>query len=51
MLASVDAGVLFRAYPDPWQVLRRYNDRLELVHTQDTMPELKEVALKILPKL
>lgn len=43
-------GVLFRAYPDPWQVLRRYNDRLELVHTQDTMPELKEVALKILPK-
>lgn len=43
-------GVLFRAYPDPWQVLRRHGDRLELVHTQDTMPGLKDVALNILPR-
>ncbi|DBB02056.1 hypothetical protein WJX77_010807 [Trebouxia sp. C0004] len=42
-------GVLFRAYPDPWQVLRRHGNKLELIHTQETMPVLKDVALKILP--
>ncbi|KAL3135495.1 hypothetical protein ABBQ38_005975 [Trebouxia sp. C0009 RCD-2024] len=41
-------GVLFRAYPDPWQVLSRRGDSLTLVHTQDTMPILKDVALNIL---
>ena len=44
------AGVLFRAYPEPWQVLCRRGDKLQLVHTQDTMPELKHVALNILPQ-
>ena len=47
-LVCLSAGVLFRAYPDPWQVLRRQRDRLQLVHTQDTMPVLKHVALNIL---
>ena len=42
------AGVLFRAYPEPWQVLSRRADSLQLVHTQDTMPALKDVALNIL---
>lgn len=43
-------GALFRCYPGPWQVLRRYSeDDLRLVHTQDTMPTLKQVAVEILP--
>lgn len=43
-------GVLFRVYPEPWQVLSRRGDKLQLVHTQDTMPVLKDVALNILAK-
>jgi len=47
-------GVLFRAYPGPWQVLTRRNidgdEQLTVVHTQETMPTLKEVALDILPR-
>eukprot|EP00963_Diacronema_lutheri_P013698 scaffold2682_cov344-Pavlova_lutheri.AAC.10 len=44
-------AVLFRAYPGPWQVLRRHSDgTMELVHEQDSMPSLKEVALEILPR-
>jgi len=43
-------GALFRVYPGPWQVLRRYGDgSMQVVHTQDDMPTLKEVALTILP--
>eukprot|EP00887_Chlorella_sp_A99_P002073 scaffold21.g2073.t1 len=46
-------GTLFRAYPGPWQVFRRglsSADGTALVHSQETMPSLKEVALEILPK-
>ena len=44
--------VLFRAYPGPWQVLRRRraDDSLEVVHTQETFPGVQAVALDILPK-
>ena len=48
--ACMHAGALFRAYPGPWQVLRRDREGLRVVHTQDTMPSLKEVALEILPR-
>ncbi|KAK9814690.1 hypothetical protein WJX72_009846 [[Myrmecia] bisecta] len=41
-------GVLFRCYPGPWQVLRRQGDDLQLIHTQETAPSLKDVALNIL---
>jgi hypothetical protein len=47
-------GILFRSYPGDWQVLVRGSssnrDTTEVVHTQATMPSLKEVALDILPK-
>lgn len=46
-------GVLFRVYPEPWQVLKRdtfYDDQFELIQTLDQMPSLKEVALNILPR-
>lgn len=44
-------GVLFRAYPGPWQVLLRIGkEDVVLVHTQDERPSLKEVALDVLPK-
>ena len=49
------AGVLFRMYPGPFQVYRRGSDptsgldMLQLIHTQDSMPTLREVALNILP--
>jgi len=47
---SANAGALFRAYPGPWQVLRRYaENKLQVVHTQDDMPTLKQVACDILP--
>ncbi|OAE26218.1 hypothetical protein AXG93_3457s1450 [Marchantia polymorpha subsp. ruderalis] len=42
-------GVLFRAYPGPWQVLRRVDFKYICLHEQPTMPTLKEVALNILP--
>eukprot|EP00850_Spirogloea_muscicola_P007841 SM000040S14853 [mRNA] locus=s40:733852:735758:+ [translate_table: standard] len=42
-------GKLFRAYPGPWQVLREARRGLDLVHSQDDMPSLKQVALEILP--
>lgn len=38
------AGALFRVYPGPWQVLRRDRNGLRVVHTQETMPSLKEVS-------
>jgi Domain of unknown function (DUF1995) len=45
-----NTGSLFRCYPGPYQVLRRYGDAdLRLVHSQDTMPTLKQVAIEILP--
>lgn len=44
------AGALFRVYPEPWQVLRRDRGGLRVVHTQEEMPSLKEVALDILPR-
>ncbi|KAL3691118.1 hypothetical protein R1sor_004769 [Riccia sorocarpa] len=42
-------GVLFRAYPGPWQVLRRVDYGFVCLHEQSSMPSLKEVALNILP--
>ncbi|WIA14511.1 hypothetical protein OEZ85_003030 [Tetradesmus obliquus] len=45
-------GVLFRAYPGPWQVLRRSPidpDATQCVWSSDTRPSLKEVSLEILP--
>jgi hypothetical protein len=46
------AGVLFRAYPGPWQVLLR-NPRdpedTRCVWTSAERPSLKQVALGILP--
>lgn len=45
-------AVLFRAYPEPWQVLRRRraDDSYELVYTSDEFPGVQKVALEILPK-
>jgi hypothetical protein len=43
-------GALFRAYPGPWQVYFRSPDQMILVHEQDDMPSLKQVALEILPR-
>lgn len=46
------AGALFRAYPGPWQVLRRNpvnEDDMRVVWTGDKRPTLKQVALEILP--
>ena len=44
-------GVLFRAYPGPWQVLLRVSqDDVVVVHVQDEQPSLKSVALDILPR-
>eukprot|EP00899_Mesostigma_viride_P006087 jgi/Mesvir1/1547/Mv14530-RA.1 len=46
---GTSGGILFRAYPGPWQVLRRDSvGNIVCVHTQETMPSLKEVALNIL---
>ena len=45
------AGVLFRQYPGPWQVLQRdKHDGLTVLHTQGSMPSLKEVSLEILKR-
>jgi hypothetical protein len=47
------AGTLFRAYPGPWQVLRGTPldpSSFRVIHTQDEMPTLKQVALDILPR-
>jgi len=44
--------VLFRAYPGPWQVLRRNPldpEETVVVWTGEERPTLKEVALEILP--
>jgi hypothetical protein len=45
-------AVLFRAYPGPWQVLRRRraDDSYEVVYTCDEFPGVQKVALEILPK-
>lgn len=42
-------GTLFRAYPGPWQVLRKVNGEYICLLERDSMPSLKEVALDILP--
>jgi len=43
-------GILFRAYPGPWQVMLRLQDGgTKVVHVQDDRPTLKSVALEILP--
>jgi len=43
-------AVLFRVYPEPWQVLRRRRGGdLELVATFDKFESVKAVALEILP--
>ena len=50
-LMPVIAGVLFRAYPGRWQVLRRDTEDLQsmhLIHEQDEMPSLKTVSMEIL---
>lgn len=45
-------GKLFRVYPGPWQVLQGNSvDGLQCIHTQETMPTLKEVALNILGRM
>lgn len=44
-------GVLYRAYPGKWQILRREGadqGALRLIHEQDEMPALKTVSLEIL---
>ena len=45
-------AVLFRAYPGPWQVLRRRRDTdtYDIVYTCEEYPGLQKVALDILPK-
>jgi len=44
-------AVLFRCYPEPWQVLRRRREGvLELVHTFEKFVSVKDVALNILPR-
>jgi|APGre2960657444_1045066.scaffolds.fasta_scaffold01950_3 hypothetical protein len=44
-------AVLFRAYPGPFQVLLNVGEGgFVCVHSQDTFPGLKTVALDILPK-
>ena len=45
-------AVLFRAYPGPWQVLRRrrIDDSFEVVYTCAEFPGIQKVALEILPK-
>lgn len=43
-------GTLFRAYPGPWQVLRKGKDGHICILERETMPSLKEVALDILPQ-
>lgn len=46
-----NSGVLFRAYPGPWQVGRVDRDhQVRVVHSQDERPSLREVALNILPR-
>eukprot|EP00879_Flechtneria_rotunda_P006345 GHRR01006669.1.p1 GENE.GHRR01006669.1~~GHRR01006669.1.p1 ORF type:complete len:315 (+),score=91.74 GHRR01006669.1:319-1263(+) len=45
-------GALFRAYPGPWQVLRRSPidpEATQCIWTNDTRPTLKQVSLEILP--
>eukprot|EP00878_Enallax_costatus_P018746 GHUV01019751.1.p1 GENE.GHUV01019751.1~~GHUV01019751.1.p1 ORF type:complete len:174 (+),score=40.97 GHUV01019751.1:1439-1960(+) len=45
-------GVLFRAYPGPWQVLRRSMldpDATQCVWSSQERPTLKQVSLEILP--
>lgn len=45
-------GVLFRKYPEPWQVMLRLQDgQAVVVHVQDKQPSLKEVSLDILPRV
>jgi hypothetical protein len=51
-VSVIPAGVLFRAYPGPWQVLRRSPidpEATQCVWSSDTRPSLKEVSLEILP--
>ena len=44
-------AVLFRCYPEPWQVFRRRQDeRLELVCTLDAFESVKSIALDVLPR-
>ena len=48
-------GVLFRAYPGPWQVLARDPDvagpgGTRLVASLEARPTLREVSLDILPR-
>ena len=44
-------AVLFRCYPEPWQVLRRRRDgSLERVTTFEKFESIKSVALDILPR-
>jgi hypothetical protein len=51
-LVLLATGALFRAYPGPWQVLRRNpvnEEDMRVVWTGDKRPSLKQVALEILP--
>lgn len=52
LLALAAAGALFRAYPGPWQVLRRSPidpEQTQCVWSSPERPSLKEVSLEILP--
>ncbi|KAL9267356.1 hypothetical protein AKJ16_DCAP26953 [Drosera capensis] len=44
-----NGGTLFRCYPGPSKVLRKFGNKRTCIHQQDTMPSLKEVSLNILP--
>lgn len=44
------AGMLFRCYPGPWQVLVRLQEGSRVVWTSEERPSLRDVALDILPK-
>lgn len=51
---STVTGALFRAYPGPWQVMRRSPadpDEYRVIYTSDKRPTLKQVALDILPSM
>jgi hypothetical protein len=45
------AGTLYRAYPGPWQVIRRNpaTESHKVIYTSETRIDLRKVALEILP--
>ena len=43
-------GTVFRKYPEPFGVYRRVGDGLVLVETSEEMPDIRRVALEVLPR-